>query len=169
MIQCGGNFLAEDEMQKVWREINMIESQMVGPETSGAAIVNGKIVKSGLGFFIKDTMARIVLPTISNIAERTKGFGKDFDKYTVLINYYGDGDYYGEHHDNAIKTLNVILMPDENNVEGGEFVLTEENVTLVCQHNSHILFDSYMKHKVNPVKLKDKNKKGRYSLTYFFF
>jgi hypothetical protein len=169
MFEIGYDVLHEEELKRVWHEINMIESQMVGPETAGAAIVDGKVVKRGVGFFIKDTLSRTVLPVISSIGERTEGFGDKFNNYTVLVNYYGDGDYYGEHHDQATKTLTIVLCKDKDNVEGGEFVLTEENTILPCVDNSYILFDSHMKHKVNPVTLKDKNKKGRYSLTYFFF
>lgn len=168
MFEFGNEYLGSNVLDRVWHEINMIEEQMVGPETAGAAIIDGKTIKKGKGFFIKDTMSRIVLPTISRIAEQTEGYGVDFNNYTVLVNHYGDGDYYNEHHDEAIKTMNIVLCRDDN-VEGGEFVLTEEGLELPCVNNSYILFDSHMKHKVKPVKLKDKNKKGRYSLTYFFF
>ena len=159
------NYINDQDMIKVWHEIDLVFDQMMTPELAGAAKEHGKYFKSGKGYFTSSYMAKFVLPTINSFAERVK-FNGD---HSVLVNYYGDGDYYHEHTDASIKTMVIFLSKGSNTFTGGDFRLSEINTTIPFKHNSCILFPSSMKHEVTTVHLNNTTPKmGRFSLTYFF-
>lgn len=165
MYEYGEDFIDNETLKKVWHEIDLIYDQMKGSKETGAAIIDGKYIKSGKGFFHNDWMAEIVLPTISSLKNR---FYDGYTQFTVLVNYYDDGDYYHEHHDTCKKTLSIFLSRDGSDFKGGDFRFTETDETLPFKNNSYVLFDSRMKHEVTEVRLNNKKDgMGRFSLTYF--
>jgi Rps23 Pro-64 3,4-dihydroxylase Tpa1-like proline 4-hydroxylase len=170
MFDYGNNLLDKNDLDAVWKEIDLVFDQMMDPKTAGAADNEGVLLKSGKGFFITDSMAKFVAPRISKIAQDFMPQVDTANKFTLLINYYGDGDYYHEHSDDSLKTLNVMLCKGEQQFTGGEFVFPEDNVTLPFESNSYVLFEGKKKHKVNTVRLNNKEgKSGRFTLTYFFY
>lgn len=170
MYEYGNELLDDQQLEFVWKEINLIFDQMVDQDKTGTAVKDGKSLKSGKGFLVEDNLAKFVMPTISSVAEHFMHSVPDANKYTLLVNYYGDGDYYEEHKDDSIKTLNVMLCQNEQQFTGGEFVFTEENITIPFENNSYVIFDGKMPHKVNTVNLnKQEFKNGRFTLTYFFY
>lgn len=161
MIEYGENLIQDEN--KVWNEIDLIFDQMRPPELTGVAVVDGKNLKSGKGFYISGQMAEVVLPEMCKIKSK---FSQD--KFTLLINYYEDGDYYDEHSDDSVKTLTVILCKDSENIIGGDLVVGD--VSYPVKNNTYVFFDGKIKHRVTEVKTKIKKEKfGRFSLNFFFY
>ena len=158
-MDFGSNIINEADLPQIWKEISLIESAMHSPEETGAAIG----LKSGKGFLADDFMVDAMFPKISSL----KDFVNHQGRYSLLINYYGDKDYYKPHTDDSIKTLTILLSKEEDAFEGGDFKFEDLDIILPFEHNSFILFDGNIKHEVTPVQLKKTT--GRYSLNYFFY
>jgi Rps23 Pro-64 3,4-dihydroxylase Tpa1-like proline 4-hydroxylase len=155
----GENFLTAEQLELVWQEVDLIFNAMSSPEDCGAA----ENKKSGKGFFADEFIANLTLPTISNIGKSINHPGK----FSLLVNYYGNNDYYKPHTDDSVKTLTVFLSKEEDAFTGGEFKFNDLNTIIPFRNNSYVLFDQGLTHEVTPVRLKKHT--GRYSLTYFYY
>ncbi len=155
----GENFIPADLLSKVWQEIDMISGAMQPPEKCGAAPDK----KSGLGYFADKFIAETLLPCSASLKDRVDHDGN----YSLLINYYSEGDYYKPHTDDTEKTLTVFLSKEEDSFEGGDFKFPQLDLTLPFKNNSYVVFKGDLEHEVTPVHLKKNT--GRYSLTYFFY
>jgi len=155
----GEDFLSEDQLASVWKEVDMIFSAMSTPEDCGA--VENK--KSGKGFFAEEFVANLTMPTVSSLSKTVEHTGR----YTLLVNYYGNDDYYKPHTDDSVKTLTVFLSKEQDAFTGGDFKFNDLNVTIPFKNNSYVVFEKGLTHEVTPVHLKKDT--GRYSLTYFYY
>jgi Rps23 Pro-64 3,4-dihydroxylase Tpa1-like proline 4-hydroxylase len=155
----GEDFLSEDQLASVWREVDMIFSAMSTPEDCGASANK----KSGKGFFAEEFVANLTMPTVSSLSKSVEHIGR----YTLLVNYYGDDDYYKPHTDDSVKTLTVFLSKEQDAFTGGDFKFNDLNVTIPFKNNSYVVFEKGLTHEVTPVHLKKST--GRYSLTYFYY
>jgi hypothetical protein len=155
----GEDFLSDDQLSNVWQELDMIFPAMTTPEHCGAA----ENKKSGKGFFAEEFIAGAVIPTIANLSK----FAEHDGRYTVLVNYYGENDYYKPHVDNSVKTFTVFLSKEPDAFSGGDFKFNDLDITIPFKNNSYVVFDQGLTHEVTPVHLKKST--GRYSLTYFYY
>jgi hypothetical protein len=155
----GEDFLSEDQLASVWKEVDMIFSAMSTPEDSGAAANK----KSGRGFFAEEFVAGLTMPVVSQLGKFVEHSGR----CTMLVNYYGENDYYKPHVDDSVKTFTIFLSKEENAFTGGDFKFNDLDVTIPFKNNSYVVFGKGLTHEVTPVHLKKET--GRYSLTYFYY
>jgi 2OG-Fe(II) oxygenase superfamily len=155
----GENFLSEDQLASVWQEVDMIFDAMSTPEDCGAS----KNKKSGKGFFAEEFVANLTMPSVAQLGKFVEHDGR----CTLLVNYYGENDYYKPHVDDSVKTLTVFLSKEEDAFTGGDFKFNDLDVTIPFKNNSYVVFDQGLTHEVTPVHLKKDT--GRYSLTYFYY
>jgi len=158
-IQYGENYLTEEELNKIWLELDLVDNMLLPPNQCGAE--EGK--KNGLGFFADEYIATSLIPTIFSIKDKVEHTGRT----TVLVNYYTDGGFYRSHKDDSIKTLTVFLSKDPASFTGGDFKFVEQDFTLPFKNNSYVLFSGHLQHEVTTVKMTGSS--GRHSLTYFFY
>lgn len=71
--------------------------------------------------------------------------------FTILVSYYNHNSFYDVHFDTAILTGIYYLKPHGNCYVGGDLHFIDFNYTFVPEHNSFILFPSYIWHRVNKV------------------
>ena len=168
MFEYREDLIKDVALSKVWEELENIYSKLNEPQNSGGSIKDGQFLKKGKGYLTTDIQAREFAPTCVLVGEAV---GKSF-KYTemdVLINYYGDGDYYKPHKDNAVKTVSVPLCKKDSDFTGGDFKFTDLNIIIPFKNNSCIIFNSRLSHEVKPINMnKIGDMLGRFSLTFFY-
>ena len=87
----------------------------------------------------------------------------------TMVSYYEDGSYYKSHHDYYVISTTTTFWKEPKKFTGGELKFTEFDYTPEMFHNSIIIFPSYLKHEVTPLKLDDNDGvNGRYSINQFF-
>ena len=87
------------------------------------------------------------------------------------INYYEDEDHYESHVDNYMMTIFCWLHRKPKGYTGGDIIFTDTNVTVKCEHNRLVMFPSFYRHEVQPIKMNDKNSvigAGRYCIVNFY-
>jgi len=82
------------------------------------------------------------------------------------IGYYEDTDFYESHTDIATVSLLCWFNKEPKSFTGGDLVFTDYDIEVPYKHNMLLIFPSFIKHAVTPVKM-IKNKKqssgyGRY-------
>lgn len=88
----------------------------------------------------------------------------------ILVSYYGDGDRYHQHGDEAFFTALWWFAKDESKISGGDLTIEDEKLTIPFKSNKLIVFPCYTLHAVTPVsvKLEDEYKGfGRWCVTMF--
>jgi hypothetical protein len=180
------DFYTETELSLVWKEIDFLSPNLLGPEKTGSATLNGKFLKNNKGIFLdyvysyrqvsniltfnENLWSDAVLDYIEKVSPWWRLLRESNSHYT-LLNYYGDNQSYDLHEDKCVLTATVALHSQPRNFTGGDFVFPDHNVTIPCKSNSLIIFPSVVKHAVTPVKIIDPTipNSGRYSITQFIY
>ena len=90
---------------------------------------------------------------------------------STQINYYEDDDHYDSHVDLYMMTMFCWLHRKPKAFTGGDITFSDTNVTLKCEYNRFVMFPSYYRHAVKPIKMKEKNAavgSGRYCIVNFY-
>ena len=182
----------EDELCTIKKEIDFIHSSgYLGSDvskTSSAKTADGVYLKKAKGVWIdslytnRDTSMILklnrILMTNPEIAESFINLNQYYNSYravnvyTSLLNYYENEGYYDTHKDAAAYSTITWFFNKPKKFKGGNLIFTDLNFEVEIEDNMSIIFPSWMKHKVEEVKMVDANtddKNGRYSLAQFLF
>lgn len=152
MIDVKENYLSNQQLNIVWKEIETIRPLMIENTVTGEA----QNKKKGYGRLFNCFMASSVIPFIYSL--------QGYKKPSILINYYEDGGYYQEHIDDCDESSVLMLSLDDNFI-GGDLKFPQQNVNYKFKNNTFITFNK-IPHEVTPIKF-IKDSKGRYSINYF--
>tara|TARA_S200000501_G_scaffold299578_1_gene286386 strand:+ start:226 stop:849 length:624 start_codon:yes stop_codon:yes gene_type:complete len=88
------------------------------------------------------------------------------------VRYYHNGDYYKPHTDTFFEFLAFSYFYKEpKKFSGGDLIFPKYDYEFSCDHNSLIMFPSWVEHGVSEVSIKDSDYYdgyGRYAITHFF-
>lgn len=87
----------------------------------------------------------------------------------IKVGYYENGDSYEAHRDNACFTCLSYLYKTPKKFEGGSLKFVDYNIECECENNSLVIFPSYIRHQVDPIKLnaEPNNMNGRFYISQF--
>lgn len=182
------DFYDQAELTLLWKELHFLTeaSKFKPPKETGAASKDGIYLKSANGIWVDNVYAD---RTASNILSlNRKVFCKDFinhaksinplycilgniDSDHTLLNYYEHNEEYKKHKDQSVFTAVTMLMKDEGNFSGGDFVIHDYDLLIEKRNNRLILFPGNLEHSVTPVQMKVPYEPfggdGRYTVTQF--
>lgn len=179
------DFYSDEEVCLINREIDFLMGKMNPPsQTQSAKNIKEEIIKRNSAVFLDQVYADRAVSDILTI--NRKAFGKEIieamqslhpsffsigtcDKDATLINYYDSNDHYKPHRDSAQYTFMTFLIPENKGYTGGDFVFTDQEITIHQKNNMLLCFSGSYKHEVTPVKLLNKNSIGRISMTQFLY
>lgn len=184
MVIVKDDFLTEDELKLVWKEVDFLSDKLFPPAETGSAKDDntGESLKKNTGVFLNRIMD-VNYSSIQSILGKV--FNKEFVDEAVkvnplfnylprinvcshLINYYDKDDFYKEHSDASVLSGILFLFKEPKKFEGGELVFTETGQWITPTNNSFVLFPSYMRHEVKPIAMEEANTGyGRYSIASF--
>jgi Rps23 Pro-64 3,4-dihydroxylase Tpa1-like proline 4-hydroxylase len=162
------NMYDDNDLELIWKELEFLNdcNKFQGPERTGTAKKNGKILKNNSGLYLDDLYKT---RDISNILTANQ---KLFDpiiqdsfsslcflyeniKHTnydsTLISYYDNGGYYEPHQDHALYTAITWFYKEPKQFTGGDFYFTDYNLKIELKNNKTILFPSIVTHSVDEV------------------
>lgn len=88
---------------------------------------------------------------IKETAPNFRMFGMtNFDMMSV--GYYEGDDYYEPHQDLFMMTIICWFHHTPKLYTGGDFTFTDTDANLECNHNRMVMFPSYYRHAVDPIK-----------------
>lgn len=160
MIEIIEDIVLSDQLDQIWKEIDLLEPNIVGDADDGSSNTGRK---KGSGYLVNNQFAPFVCPLILDVGKKIFPNGT----FSVLINKYENGDYYKAHKDDTIKTATVSLLKNESGISGGDFYFPEQDKKINLKNNMAIIFEGAETHEVLPVKAEDNS--ARYSLTYFLY
>jgi hypothetical protein len=182
------DFYDDAELVLLWKELTFLTepNKFKPPEKTGAAIEGSGYKKSGHGIWVDSVYAD---RTTSNILELNrkifcKGFVdhikninplycilENIDSDYTLLNYYENNDEYKKHKDTSVFTAITMLMKNENNFSGGDFMVYEYDLLIEKRNNRLVLFPGNLEHSVTPVQMNIPYEPfggdGRYTITQF--
>jgi len=180
----------EEDVKLIWRELEFLThpEKLLPPEKSRSAKENGFILKQNHAIFLEDVYKN---PAHSDIFRSiNKVFTKEFfeqvseknslfewtkqvNNISFLVSYYDENNSYLPHKDNAVYTLLIHFYKEPQAFTGGELTLGTVDYKIPLENNRLILFPSWAKHGVTPVKFKEKQQplsgNGRYTISIFFY
>ena len=178
------DFLAENELKAVWKEVDFLSNTLFTPEQTFSArdAVTNEFLKKNLGVSLVQvmdlnysTIARTFNRVMSDAFVAEALTVDPFYKYLKLINhsryvlhYYTDGDFYKEHMDTFVISGVFFLHREPKKFTGGELVFPETDIEVTPNNNTFVLFPSASKHYVKPVAMDNSDEGfGRYSIAQF--
>ena len=184
MVFTKSNFLTEDELKRVWKEVDFLSDKLSPPAETGSARdeITKEYIKKNTGIFVD----HVINPTYSAIHNILgKVIKKEFineaitvnpcynylswiNNFGYLVNYYDKGDYYKPHKDSFVLSGLLYLYKEPKQFEGGELVFTDTGQIITPENNLFVLFPSYLEHRVTPVIMDEAGTGyGRYSIASF--
>jgi len=184
------NVFSEEDVERVWKELDFLtcSEKMLSPAESRSAKENGMILKNNHAIFLEDVYRD---PKFSDIFKATrKVFSKEFfdevcsknpifewmkqvNNESFLVSYYDNNNSYLPHKDNSVYTILVNFYKEPKAFTGGDLTLGNIDYKIPLENNRMIIFPSWAKHGVTPVKfIKDYppfSGMGRYTLSTFFY
>lgn len=175
------NVCEPEDLEKCFEEINFLLPAFIDSEKIGAALQNNlEPKKKGKGVFLPHVYSPNFSPysattnTINKIFKIAKNGNytplssmnhlKHVSGYDILLNAYGNGDYYLPHKD--VSVLTAIFWLSKETVNGGDFVFTNFNHVIPFKTNQAIIFPSHYEHEVTEIKTNLKEC-VRFSVTAF--
>jgi Rps23 Pro-64 3,4-dihydroxylase Tpa1-like proline 4-hydroxylase len=183
------NMYSEDELKLIWQELEFLNQldKLEKPEETGAASVNGEILKKNSGLYLddlyksrnisniltvnKNLMSLHILEAFSSLCflyENIKHTNDD----TTLISYYDNGGYYKSHQDSALYTAITWFFKEPKKFNGGDFYFSNYNHKIKLKNNKTILFPSVITHSVDEIVMNNESDVGcgygRYAVSQFF-
>jgi hypothetical protein len=90
---------------------------------------------------------------------------------SVLISYYGDGDFYKPHQDDTALTWLTWVNKEPKLFTGGDLYFPDFHYTIPYENNTAICFYSRLEHGVRPIEMMQKTSmdelNGRFCITHF--
>ena len=184
MVFTKSNFLTEDELKRVWKEVDFLSDKLFPPAETGSARDERteEYLKKNTGVFVD----RILDPTFSAIhnilgkvtseefvneavaVNQCYNYLPIINRFSHLVNYYDKGDYYKPHKDSFVLSGLLYLYKEPKQFEGGELVFTDTGQIITAENNLFVLFPSYLEHRVTPVIMDEAGTGyGRYSIASF--
>lgn len=183
------NWFNEDELQKVWQELDVVCSPFImkdEKESKSARNENGMYLKKGHGLFL-DTFYMEKRNSSHILQLNRKIFDRDllselvnadpfYNHYIncnydcTLVNYYENNSEYNTHKDNDIFTANIVLWREPKKFDGGKFLITDDQLDFDLKSNDIIFFPGFSKHSVTKITMHDDAtpwRSGRYSIVNF--
>jgi len=176
---------SDEELQLIHREIDFLLKKMKPPEeTTSAFDEKNEILKKNKALFLDNiytdrsvsdilTINRKALSI--EIIEAMQSLHPSFfsigqsDRDSTLINYYESQDYYKPHRDAAPYTFMTFFIPENKGYTGGEFIFTDQGITIPQKNNMLLCFSGSYKHEVTPIELINKDSTGRISMSQFIY
>ena len=182
------NFYSPEECDEVWRELKRLSKMLLPPEQVGPAFsidTDGQKVlkKNNLSVFLSLVYKSRLASPIWSLTR--KFFDKEFmarcfdlnfffaylpqtNYDDVLVQFYGDGQYYQPHKDRTTFSVITNFSSDPREYSGGVLRFTEFDYAVDLKRNESILFPSFVEHEVTPVSLQvDDVMKHRITITTF--
>jgi len=177
------NVFSPDQLDVIWKELDYYCANdiLLAPEDTGGAYKKGKYVKQNSGLFLTDAwkgasysaINKHISPILQSFphadwVQDNKYFEEfQFNKVSVLVSNYTDGDYYDAHRDLSLATCCLWLYKEPKQFAGGEFSFTQYDVEIECKNNSMVIFPGLYKHQVSPVSGVKNPMDGRFCISYF--
>lgn len=178
------DFLSEEGLTECWATIDSFSIPgLLPPEDTASATVEGELIKRNKALFLNEIYesapmsCRMAHPLFERYAEfREKAWNVHpafrtlrNPQVSMLLSYYGNGDYYQDHVDACPITALYWLCKDRSKFEGGDLTI-EGQKTYEFRNNRMILFPGYTYHQVSPITMdQDDELKGlgRWTVTLF--
>lgn len=187
------NFYTEEEMQKIWIELQYLRSNESGwyppnYEQNAYDRESGKLfLKNALQYgvnyrnqmdiqtaynssiYIYGNKIMKWFDVLTNHADLYFQLNNISDRSTYITYYPGNDSSYYSHRDACTFTMLSYFYKEPKNFTGGEFYV--ENRIYEIHNGFTVIFPSWMKHGSTNVKLIDETVKesGRYAIANFFF
>ena len=181
------NFYNESELKLIWEELDFYtkdgklfdahEFGGVVDKTNSKAIWLDKVFSKkyrNLSNILKvnrklfDSAVLEAFSSIHDCCSIAKFCNYDVTK----VRYYHDGDYYEPHTDKTVQFLGFSYFYREpKRFEGGNLIFPKYDYEFNCEHNSLIMFPSWVEHGVSEISIQESDYfegYGRYAITHFF-
>lgn len=173
------NIFDDEQYQRVWKELQYLAPNMVGPDGTHAAkdpkeLENGNTEftfrKRGVGIFLEAFFKNPyqhseIAKTYSSIFNDPKVFEeiyeqspfflmfKNVNNTSLLVQKYNNSDEYASHKDEGVFTMVTLLYKEPKAYSGGDFCFTEfgKTYTVPLSNNQSVIFCSAIEHKVTQV------------------
>ena len=181
------NFYTDEELDLIWEELNFytkpnklfdVEEYLgvVGFTKAKAialdSVFTGKTrVLSNILTVSRKVFDNQILQPFSEIHDCCS-LAKLANYDITKVRYYHNGDYYKPHTDTFFEFLAFSYFYKEpKKFSGGDLIFPKYDYEFSCDHNSLIMFPSWVEHGVSEVSIKDSDYYdgyGRYAITHFF-
>lgn len=165
-----------DNPNELKQNIINLEPYKKAANETNTATKDFKLLKSGYGLFLNelkdnmdyDNILKVMRPVMKKIltelSEKHSFFKmSQFVDFGLLLNYYGNNDYYLPHVDRAL--LTIVHYIDAYEYEGGDLMFPELGHGIKAKDNRMVIFGGSLQHEVKPVIAKENN--YRVTLTQF--
>lgn len=177
----------EVEYDAVVAELLFLQTNMSPPEHTGAAARGGIALKSGGGIMLQEFYKNIQQSNVQkytrkicrnsnvweaiakNKSEMYYGLYTHLKNDSILVQYYGDGDFYNPHEDACVFSAVTVLHDDPKKFSGGDLVFPDFGYNPTLRNNQTIIFPSILTHAVEPLRVEEGSSGlcGRFSITNF--
>jgi len=192
MEQVLENFYTEDEIDRIWKEIQYLDSNTYGwaypnPQIN-AVDKKGNLLLQGarqfkFSIFGYNNLELLRKSNIYTSGKKLMNYHdylvgkhdiykniKELDRHFSFLNYYyKDDGCYKLHHDISMYTMLSYFYEEPKNFTGGQCLVGNNKYEI---HNGFtIVLPGWLKHGSTPIKIIDKSRKksGRYSIAHFFW
>ena len=187
------NFYNSQEQTLIWEEIEFYYNQGMFVNDNktgvyGTALQNGKPLAALNRIYLEDIYSqenryksnilnvyqKITSKEVIEFYKKTTPAGKQFEitnRDCTAISYYDNKDQYLTHSDSFMHTVILWFYKKSKKFKGGDFILTEPNIRVNCEHNRLIMFPSFYSHKVEEIQIDHKYRNkglGRFSISHFY-
>lgn len=191
MEQVLKNFYTKDEIDRIWKEIQFLDSNDYGwkypNKFYNATDKNNKLLlketkQLGLSLMYGNydngnypksniyTLGKKLLNWTEALSEKHNVYSnvKNVTYHGCSLNSFGDNSEYKLHHDASMYTMLSYFYEEPKNFTGGKFIVEDREYEI--SNGFTIILPGWLKHGVTPVKIIDKSRKksGRYSVAHFF-
>ena len=186
------NFYTEEEKDRIWREIQFLDSNDYGwvyPDKHiNATTQNGEVLLQGAKQFYFSllygsyedfsypksniyTLGKKILSWIGTLCDKHDMYQSLYDvsHHNCVLNYYlEDKSKYKFHTDRSSFTMLSYFYKEPKNFTGGDLMVYDRKYEIT--NGFTIIIPSWMKHSSTPIHMIDKNKtqSGKYSIAHFF-
>lgn len=173
------NYYNNKEQSLIWEELEFLNKP--GKLLSREKTADPLSSENKRGIFLDDLYSRREISNILRLNRKIFNLSEalkynEYCKYIefsnidyTMISYYEDKSFYLSHHDKATVSSVTTFWKMPKMFDGGDLKFTESNYIPKMNHNTMIIFPSYVKHEVTPVVMKDNDGiHGRYTINQFF-
>lgn len=174
------DFYSKEEEEIVWKELEFLNKpgKLFSPKNTG----DPRSSPNKTGIFLHQVYENLNFSDIFLIHRKIyklKNCIKEniFHEYfyvkslydVIMISYYENKSYYEFHRDDAILSAVTTFWKTPKKFTGGKLTFPDYNYTPKMNHNTLILFPSFVLHEVTEIKMKNDDKiNGRYTINQFF-
>ena len=181
------NFYTDEELDLIWEELNFYTRPKKLFDVEDYQGVVGYTKAKALHLDSVYTGKNRVLSNILEVSRKVldkqvlEPFSKLDDCCTLAksanydvtkVRYYHNGDYYKPHTDTFFEFLAFSYFYKEpKKFNGGNLIFPKYDYEFSCDHNSLIMFPSWVEHGVSEISIQESDYfdgYGRYAITHFF-